>query len=367
MSRAHAPDYRLLLAIGIWLVFGLIMLSSAGSAIGYADYHDTYYFLKRQILLGVLPGLAAGYVIYRLGYHKLQKLAVILFAASCVLLALVFVPHIGLSYGTFAHRWIHLGPVNFQPSELAKISFILFLAVWLSGQRERLQNFKEAFIPFCIFSGIVIGLIILEPDLGTASVLALIALALYFVAGGRLRYVGLLLLAAAVGLAILIYFEPYRLNRLNIFLHPELDPQGIGYQVNQAFVAIGSGGLFGRGFGSSRAKFQYLPEVTGDSIFAVIAEELGFVTVVAFLLLIIYIFLRGLKLAIHAPDDFGRLVTVGILVWFVGQSLVNICAMIGLLPLTGIPLPFVSYGGTALAMAIAAVGILASVSSEARN
>lgn len=364
MSSLRVPDYRYLGAIGALLVFGLIMLSSASSVVGLTQFNDTYYFVKRQLLLGLLPGLALGYFVYRAPYRLWQKVAAIGFAASIVLLILVFVPGFGLSYNTFAHRWINIAGINFQPSEITKLAFIVFLAAWLSKHARTLTDFKQGFLPFLIITGIPMGLIILQPDLGTASVIALIAGVMFFVAGGRLKHLAALFGVGVAALGVLVLLEPYRLERLTIFLHPELDPQGIGYQINQAFLAIGSGGWWGRGFGHSRAKFQYLPEVTGDSIFAVIGEEMGFFISAALIILVAYIFLRGLQIAKNAPDDFGRLLAAGIAAWFAGQAMVNISAMIGLLPLTGIPFPFVSYGGTALAIALVGVAMMANISSK---
>lgn len=367
MNRRHAPDYRFLGAVGVLLVFGLVMLSSAGSVIGLTQFEDTYYFLKRQFLVGVIPGLLFGYIILRRDYRELSRFAILIFAGCIALLILVFVPGIGLSYGTFAHRWIALGPINFQPSEIVKLGFIIFLASWLTTHRDKIKNLKEGFLPFLLLLGTGMGLIILQPDLGTASVIVLIGMVLFFVGGGRVRHIGLLLLGGMLLLALLVYLEPYRAERFTIFLHPERDPLGIGYHINQSFLAVGSGGWWGRGFGHSRAKFQYLPEATGDSIFAVIAEELGFIPSVALILLVAYIFLRGLRIARFAADDFGRYVAVGITTWFTGQALVNISAMIGLLPLTGIPFPFVSYGGTALAVALIGVGIMGSISAYGKE
>lgn len=367
MNRHHAPDYRFVGAIGVLLVFGLAMLSSAGSVIGLTQFDDTYYFLKRQLFVGVVPGVLLGYFFLRRDYRELSRFAIPIFLGCLALLVLVFVQGVGQSYGTFAHRWIAIGPVNFQPSELVKLGFIIFLASWLTSHRDKIQHFKEGFVPFLLMLGVAVVLIILQPDLGTASVIVIIGIVLFFVGGGKIRHMGLLLLGGIALLAILVYLEPYRAARFTIFLDPGRDPQGIGYHINQSFLAVGSGGWWGRGFGHSRAKFQYLPEVTGDSIFAIIAEELGFVPSVGLILLIVYIFLRGLRIARTAADDFGRYVAVGITTWFTGQAIVNISAMIGLLPLTGIPFPFVSYGGTALAVAIMGVGIMGSISSYGKE
>lgn len=366
MSSKSHPDYRLLAAFTILFLFGLIMLASASAVVGFERFGDSYYFLKRQLGAAVI-GIVLFIVFYRLDYRRWQRLAVPLLLATFILLLMVFVRDIGQSYGTFARRWVRLGPITLQPSELAKLSIIIYLAAWFSNRSKRLGDFKFTFLPFAFILAIIVGLVIWQPDIGTAFIISLIAGGVYFLAGGRFAYLAILIAAGLVTFLLLLQFRPHAADRFKIYLHPELDPQGIGYHINQASLAIGSGGLLGRGFGQSRAKFQYLPEVYGDSIFAVIAEELGFVAAAAVLLLLFYLLYRGLKIAVRAPDDFGRLLAGGIVLWLTGQALINISAIVGLLPLTGIPLPFISYGSSSLVTSLAAVGILANISTHQRD
>ena len=330
-------------------------------------FGDSYYFIKRQLAFGLLVGLVAAWLLYHYDYRRLERWALPLFACSLFLLVLVFVPSIGESYGTFAHRWLRLGPISFQPSEFVKLAFLIYLASWLGRRHGKLADFKEGFLPYAVILGVVLGLILLQPDIGTAAIVAMVAMGVYWLAGGPLRYLALLLLGGVVALVIIVQVKPHAAARLAAFVNPSADPQGIGYHINQAYLAIGSGGLLGRGFGQSRAKFLYLPEVYGDSIFAVVGEELGFVLSLALVAAFLYLCLRGFKVARSASDEFGRLLAGGIVIWFTGQAFINISAMIGLLPLTGIPLPFVSYGSSALAIALSAVGILANISTTTRE
>jgi cell division protein FtsW len=229
-----------------------------------------------------------------------------------------------------------------------------------------MRDVHGGFLPFVAVLGTIMLLLILQPDIGTMFIIAVSAIIVYFVGGAPLTYVGGLIVLGILGLALLIGLAPYRAARLTTFLNPELDPQGIGYHVNQALLAIGTGGLFGLGYGHSRQKFQYLPEVAGDSIFAVIAEEMGFLAVMVLLALFLALLWRLISIAQAAPDKFGRYVAVGVAAWIVMQAFVNIGSMVALLPITGVPLPFVSYGGTSLAVSLAAIGVVLSVSRYRR-
>jgi cell division protein FtsW len=229
---------------------------------------------------------------------------------------------------------------------------------------DDLKDLHAGLVPFMIILGLMSVLILAQPDLGTLSVIAATAFIVYFIAGGAIAHLlGLGILGMTV-FGIAIKSSPYRAARLTTFLHPELDPQGVGYQINQALLAIGSGGFFGKGYGHSLQKFQYLPEVIGDSIFAVMSEELGFLLTTVFLLVFLFLLLRGLKIAESAPDDFGKYLVTGIMAWFGVQAFINIGAMVGILPITGVPLPFLSYGGTSLIVTLAAAGVVLNVSRE---
>lgn len=364
-SSRPKPDLGLLILILGLTVFGVIILASASGPTGFARFEDSYYFVKHQLLFGVLPGIIAMLVMMRIPYRTWKRFALPLFIISIVLLVLVFVPGIRAEYGT-ARSWIRLGPLSMQPSEIVKLTFLLYLAAWLERRGEGVRDFRSGLIPFVLLLGLVMAFLILEPDTGSTAIIVVQAIAVYFVAGSRLSHLALLGGGGLALLALLIKVSPYRAARLMTFLHPELDPQGVGYHVNQALLAVGSGGFFGLGLGHSRQKFQYLPEVHGDSIFAVLAEELGFFVSAALVVLFLLFLWRGIRVAAHAPDRFGKLLAVGILAWIVFQAFINIGAMLGLTPLTGVPLPFISYGGTALVTTLAAAGLLLNISMHRR-
>jgi cell division protein FtsW len=367
MSRTgNQIDRTFLLAVLGMTLFGIVMLTSASGPIAYERFGDSYYFVKHQLFSGVIPGLVAMLVLMRVPYQWYKRIAVPLLMASIVLLSLVFIPGIGTDFGTFANSWIVIGGFSFQPAEVVKVAFVIYLAAWMESRREALKDVRAGLLPFLVLLGVVTILMLLQPDLGTLSIIAAVAFVMYFIAGGPVTHLaglGALCLGAFV---VAVKTSPYRAARFMTFLHPELDPQGIGYQINQALLAVGSGGLFGRGYGHSLQKFQYLPEVVGDSIFAVTAEELGFVFTTFCVVAFCAFLLRGLHIAQHVPDAFGRYVVVGIMAWIGIQAFVNMGAIIGLLPLTGVPLPFLSYGGTALVVSLGAMGIVLNISRSAK-
>ncbi len=348
------------------MLFGLIMLLSASGPSGVQKFHDTWYYFRHQLINGLIPGLLLFYIFSRLNYRKLQFLAVPALVASIGLLILVYIPGVGLRFGG-AGRWVNLGPLSFQPSEFVKITFLVYVAAWLAARHEsKAKTLEEGLFPFLMSLGIVIVLLVLQPNTGSMVVIALSSLLTYFVAGAPIGWFVALASVGVAGIALLIKVTPYRAARFMTFLHPELDPQGIGYHINQAYLAIGSGGLFGVGYGLSRQKYLYLPEVSGDSIFAVIAEELGFFLTAAFIGLMVLLVYRCFTIAKHAPDDFGRFLATGIGCWIAIQSVLNISSMLGLMPITGVTLPFVSYGSSALIALAIAMGIMASISRQAR-
>lgn len=361
----HRIDKPLAITVGALLTIGLLILSSAGAGIGLERFGDSYFFVWRQFVYGVIPGLVGLAFMLWLPYEQLRQYAVPIFLAVLFLLGIVLIPGIGQKYGG-AQSWLALGPLSFQPSEFLKLALVLYLAAWLSVRGKLITDFHQGFLTFLALLGVSLGLVLLQPDLGTASIIALIAVGMYFLAGAPLRYVGAIMLAGGVALVGLVAIAPYRFQRILTFINPELDPQGAGYQITQAFIAIGSGGWFGRGFGLSRAKFQYLPEPAGDSIYAIAAEELGFFIALGIVLLFAYLLYRGIAVARAVRDPFGQLLIGGIVIWITGQAFLNIGAMVGVFPLTGIPLPFISYGGTSLAALLTAVGVMLNVSREAK-
>lgn len=359
-----SADYVFLTYFIILLVFGLLMLSSAGVAVGLERFDDPYFFIKRQLLFGVLPGIILFLIIAKIDYHFWKKLALPIFVVSVVGLLLAFIPGIGTTHNTNAHSWISFFGYSFQPAEAAKLGLIIYAAGFLSTMGDKLKDLKEGFLVALGVGMIPVLLVALQPDIGTTAILFGILILLLFFAEADIKHLLVLILVALLGFGIMIMAAPYRAERFTTFLHPELDPQGQGYHINQAFLAIGSGGWLGLGLGHSRQKFQYLPEVHADSIFAITAEEMGFVMTLAVLSLFVLILLRGLSIARHAPDDFGKLLVAGILSWFMIQTLLNIGAIVGLLPLTGVPLPFISHGGSALIIAMAGLGMIINVSKQ---
>lgn len=365
-KESNPMDTVLLWLIGILIVFGITMIASAGTVYADIRYGDAYFFLKRQ-LVGVVLGLMALFVFSHIDYARLKRLAAPGFLLSIVLLVILLIPGVGTNvYG--ATRWLNLGPASFQPSEMAKLCMILYLAAWLSGRGvKNIARFSEGLLPFVSVMGLLIVLLLAQPDMGTLISMIAVSGIMFFVAGGNLKHI-----FASAGIGGLIFFllvksSEYRWNRLMVFLNPESDPQGTGYHIQQALIAIGSGGIFGLGLGNSHQKFNYLPEPAGDSIFAIIGEELGLIGACILVLIFVIFALRGYRLASRIPDDFGRLLAVGLTSWIVFQALINISAITGLIPLTGIPLPFISYGGSSLLFSLAGMGILLNVSRHARR
>lgn len=358
----HQPDYILIILLFILVVFGLVILSSASVVISQEVFKESYHFLKHQLLNGVFLGLIGFLIAQRIPYKYWQKIALPLLVVSLLFLALVFIPGVGYGYGE-AKRWIALGPFSFQPIELTKLGLIVYLAALLSRKGESdEQMVKKSFIPFGVFFAITALMVLSQPDFSSIIITALISGFIYFLAGIKISYLLAMVGFGLIGCFVIIKKAPYRLNRLMVYLHPELEPQGIGYQINQALLAIGSGGLFGLGLGHSIQKWKYLPEAIGDSIFAIAAEELGLIGAAAIVVLFILLAWRGIKIVKKSPDRFGYLLAGGITGWIFFQAFINMAAISGLIPLTGVPLPFISYGGSAMIILLSAMGILVNIS-----
>lgn len=360
-ERAHAFDSLLLVVIIGLVIFGLMMITSASQVVAERFRESTFFFLQHQLLYGGTVGLAGLLVGLFVPYYYWRRLALPALILSLVLLVLVFIPGLQVAYGGAA-RWIGVGPITIQPTEITKLAFILYLAALLEAKGDDIRNFKKSVVPFLVIVGLMSGLIILQPDIGTLMSILVIAGAMVFAAGFRIRHLAALALGGVALFLVLVNTASYRLNRVITFLHPELDPQGAGYQINQALLAVGTGGVWGLGFGRSRQKYQYLPEPAGDSIFAILAEELGFIRTSLVLLAFGFIAWRGFTIARKAPDAFARLMAVGITTWVVSQAFINMGSIMAITPLTGIPLPFISYGGSALATMLFAAGILLNIS-----
>jgi cell division protein FtsW len=360
MSTKRQPVDKVFLALVlVELFFGMVMLTSASGPLSYDHYHSSWIYIRHQLIAGAVPGLIGMWILSRLDFRRWERWSPFIMLIGLFLMVLVFVPGLAVGYGT-AHSWIAIGSFfSFQPVEFLKLAMIIYLAA-LAAAPNRAPG--QIFLPAGLMFVVVAVLLALQPDFGSLLILAAIFLIVVYAAGVPFSY---LLGTAMAGGGLLYAFAKtasYRAARLTVFLHPELDPQGIGYQINQAFLAIGSGGLWGLGLGHSQQKYSYLPQVMNDSVYPIIAEELGFFFALGLVVLIAAIFFRGLKIAREARDPFGRVAVIGVVSWLTVQSFLNIGAMIGLVPLTGVPLPFVSYGGTAMVMNLCAVGLVLSVS-----
>lgn len=351
------PDFILFMTTVILVCIGLIMVFSSSSVTANLKFDDPYYFFKRQ-LLWALIALVVMMVVMKINYHRLKDLAVpALVVAVICLVIVIFTPEVKGS-----SRYLGVGPLRFTPSELAKLCMVLFLAATLSRRLDKVTTFWRGLGPFLVIIGLVVGLVMLQPDLGTAFVMGVTSLLMLVMAGAKMAHMGVLagLGVALVGLAI--YLEPFRFKRLIAFLDPWKDPSHYGFQTIQSLYALGSGGLFGMGLGRSRQKFFYLPEQHTDFIFAILGEELGFLGAGVVLLLFFLFAWRGFRIALKAPDIFGSLLAGGITTMIIFQAAVNIGVVSGTLPVTGIPLPFISFGGSSLVFTLAGVGLLLNIS-----
>lgn len=340
----------------ILVFFGILMIYDSSSVSAFQDFGDKFYYLKEQLKWLVL-GFTSLIFFTFFNYRKLYFLSPFALLFSIALLAMVFIPGLGIkAYG--ASRWLNLRLFLLQPSELAKLTLIIYLSAWFSEKE------KGRLLAFLLLTGLLLALILFQPDMGTAVVLAVVALFLYFLSGAPLWHFAILLPPAGILGFILIRISPYRFQRLASFLNPNVDPLGASYHLRQILIALGSGGLWGLGIGQSRQKYAYLPESMTDSIFAIIGEELGFLGTVVLVLIFLFFIWRGFKIAQAAPDRFGQLLAAGITSWFGIQIFVNLAAMLAIIPLTGVPLPFISYGGSSLIVAMSGVGILLNISRQ---
>ncbi|MCX6817195.1 MAG: putative lipid II flippase FtsW [Candidatus Beckwithbacteria bacterium] len=350
--KAKRPDLTLLvLVIGISL-FGLIMVYNASVMEAWQLFSDKYHFLKLQSLWLVI-GLFFMLVMTYIPLELVKKSAPVLLIINLVLLIAVLIPGIG-SQALGARRWLNLGPFSPQPTEITKLSLSIYLAAWLMKERS--------FWHYLLILALVLGLIMLQPDLGTAIVVVFSSISVYYISGANLFKLFILGIGGGLSGIGLIFSSSYRKERLLTFLNPAHDPLGSSYHIRQALIAIGSGGLFGLGLGQSRQKYQFLPQVTTDSIFAVIAEELGFIGAAVVIILLFVIIFHSFKIARDSSDNFSRLLAAGIASWLAIQVVINLAAMLSLLPLTGVPLPFISYGGSSLIITLTGIGLLLNIS-----
>ncbi len=359
--RAGAPDYLITTIVTLLVVVGLVILASASSGVASAQFGDSYFYLKKQIFSGLLVGLVGFYCASRMYYGAFNNrvFSVVFLGVTLLLVCLVFTPLGFTAKG--ATRWVDVGFMTFQPAEFLKLSLVLYLASWLAFKDQRRRTFREGFLPFAIVLAVVSGILFVQRSTSPVVILIAVALTMYFVSGARLRYLFGIIGVGVVAIGLIIAVTPYRAQRVLTYLHPEADATGAGYHTLQAKTAIGAGGVTGVGYGQSVVK-QRLPEPIGDSIFAVAGEEFGFVGTSIIVLLFATLVLRMYVLAHRMHDPFGRLLLIGFGSLIAIQALINMSAMTGTLPLTGTPLPFISYGGTALAIFMTMMGVVVNVS-----
>lgn len=355
------PDYLITLVVAVLTGAGLVFVYSASFAIGLQEFGSVNFFITRQAI-GASIGAVAMFILARMDYRILARWSPLILLAALIGLLMVLTPGIGSDvYGS--QRWIQLGPLPpVQPSEFAKLAMVIYIAAWLAAKGDQVKQLSLGVVPFVLMVGLVGGLIMLQPDMGTFLVIVLTTSTMFFVAGAALSHVITLGMAGFAGGFLLILVEGYRAERLMAFLKAEEDPDGKGFQILQLLIALGSGGVRGLGIGESRQKFFYIPGAHTDGIFAIVGEELGFIGALVVIALFVTLVFRGFQTATRARDEFGYLLAVGVTCWIAYQTMINMGGITRSLPLTGIPLPFLSYGNNALIATMAAVGVLLSVS-----
>jgi cell division protein FtsW len=363
-KKSDAPDFTLLIVIFTLLLIGVVMVYSSSAIWSDYKFNDAFYYAKRQLLFAFL-GLIAMFIMMNIPYYKWKDNAKWILIICFILLIVVLIPGVGLQRGG-ARSWIGVGAFSIQPSEFMKLGLIIFLSKLLSEKQHYLTSFTKGFLPTLLLVIVPFGLIMLQPDLGTGMVLVLTCFVMIFIAGAKIsHFIGLGVLGLA-GFAGLIISAPYRLKRIQAFLDPWQDPLGDGFQIIQSLYAIGPGGLMGMGLGQSLQKFFYLPEPQTDFIFAILAEELGFIGGTFVILLFFLLMWRGIRIALNCPDLFSSILAIGIIGMIIIQVFINISVVIGLIPVTGITLPFLSYGGSSLTLTLLSVGILLNISRYAK-
>lgn len=362
MEEKQAPDFIILFVVITLMAIGLIMILSASSIRALSEYHDSYYLFKHQLQWS---GVAIVALIFfmNIDYHFYQRYAGIILIVTIVGLVLVLIPFLGRVHGG-SRRWIEVGPIGIQPSELAKIGMVIYLAYYFSKKGDKIKSFVKGLMPPIIVLGVIFLLILLEPDLGTAVTIAGTFFLMLFAAGARVLHLTGLVVSGVPMMIYFIFSEDYRRERLLSFLDPWADPLDTGYHIIQSLLALGSGGIFGVGLGQSKQKFLYLPEPGTDFIFAVLGEELGLIGTLLVLSLFFLLAWRGLKIATSVPDMFGSMLAVGITSMIIIQAIINIGVVTASMPITGITLPFISYGGTSLVIMMSAIGILLNISRQ---
>jgi cell division protein FtsW len=355
----------LMAAAAMLVITGLLTVYTSSFAVGYHEYGNTNYIVARQAFFAIL-GVVALVFFMRLDYNRLRAWSVPMLLLAFVGLILVLIPGIGVERNG-ASRWLIFGPISVQPSEFAKLAVIVYIAAWLASRGKEINQFSIGFVPFVLLLGIVGGLIMAEPDMGTTIIVFIAASTLFFVAGAPLSHLALLIgVGSAISYAVVLQRD-YQLDRLALFVNPNSDPQGGGFQIIQLLTALGSGGPLGEGWGDGRQKFYYVPGAHTDGVFAILGEELGFFGLLAIMGIFAFFIYRAALVTLRSRDRFSMLLCIGVIAWISGQTLINIGGITRTIPLTGVPLPFLSYGGSSLIMVMAAVGVLLSVSRFASS
>ncbi len=373
--KSH-PDYYFFINAGLLVFFGSLFMATLSAPESLEAFGNTnYYFFHQLTRVGI--GIFLGFIAFKIPLEFLRKIAFLLLLSNIILLVAVFAPHVGTEF-LGAKRWVSVGNNSFQPSEFLKISAILYLSAWLAGRvkteqkkdflsfmKKTYHGFINVFMPFLIFLGLIVVMLYLQKDISTLGIIGITLITIYFASGTNPWHTLITFLVGISSMALFIKIEPYRIHRLTVFFHPETDPMGIGLQMKQSLIAIGSGGIIGRGLGMSTQKFGFLPEATSDSIFSIIGEEMGMIGTTIIILLFLGFLWQGLRIANRTDDRFAKLTAIGISTWIIFQAFVNICSNLGLFPLSGIPLPFFSYGGSHVIAELIGVGILLNISKNA--
>lgn len=354
IKQKRKVDYWIVVFAITFSLFGILMIFESSNVVAFKQFGDKYYFVKEQLKwfsIGILSLILTSVISYKRFYN--WSVAFLIF--TLISLVVVFIPGLGVK-ALGASRWLKIGFINFQPGELTKLSIIFYLSAWFVNHE------KKRLLSFLLLTGLVIGLVVLQPDLGTAIILGVIIITLYFLSGASIWHFLILVPVSVLTIFGLIFSSSYRFKRLTTFLNPNVDPLGASYHIRQILISLGSGGLLGLGLGSSLQKYQYLPEASTDSVFAIVGEELGFVGSAIFIIASFIFLYRLFLVAKKSQDRFGRLLSAGIFTLFASQMLINLGAIVAIFPLTGVPLPFISYGGSNLVVSLTSIGVMLNIS-----
>lgn len=370
------PNYYLFFLVVFLNIFGILFLATLSAPASLDQFGSTNYYLFHQIVFGLLPGIILGFIVFKTPLHVIKKFAPWFFLLNILALVFIFMPFLGSRFWG-AKRWLNLGFTTIQPSEFLKITAVLYLSAWISSRisdqnqkgwmpaaKNGYHNFVFVFLPFLFFLSLISIILIFQPDVSTLGIISLTLVAIYFSAKTPVWHAFAIIFGGLGALSLLIKLEPYRFDRLFIFLHPESDPLGKGWQIKQSIIALGSGGFFGKGLGMSSQKFGHLPAAMTDSVFAIMGEELGIIGCVSLIALFILFFWLGLKIAKSTNDRFSKLTALGITLWIALQAFINMASAAGIFPLAGIPLPFFSYGGSHIVTELIGIGLLLNISQN---